>query len=170
MVKKALSIVAVLLLAGLLLNGITMTQQLKKIHSSLKGNIQSVEKLTQIQDSLIRKNGELQTMTATLDQLDKGLNQTIETTGQTYNELKQVVDYNADSLNVNNVMLKLSTNSKEQIGTVASTLAKLAPALSDMDRLLKQLATIAKQDESHLHDILDSARSMNAKTPEVKLP
>ncbi|SEN29168.1 hypothetical protein [Lihuaxuella thermophila] len=169
MLKKTFSILAVLLLSGLLINGITMTQQLKKIHASMEDNIEALEELNQVQAGIIRKNQELTNMLATLDKIDQGLTDTAGKTERTLSLLSTVVDYNADSLRVNDLMVHSSNLSKQQIHTLQSALSQLSPYLTELNQLLKQLSVTAKKDQQHLANILNSTETLNSKTPGVKL-
>ncbi|MBA4543572.1 MULTISPECIES: hypothetical protein [Thermoactinomyces] len=167
---KFLKILAILVLSGLLINSITMTQQMKKIEASLEDNLESIQKLNQVQASIIRKNEELGQMSNTLNKLDQNLDQVIGKTGETLALLTEVVRYNSGSLALNEQMEKSSKNAGTQISAVDSSMSALAPYLSDLDQLLKQLAATAKKDEQHLNDIYHSTRELNQKTPGVKLP
>lgn len=169
MIRKIFSILAILLLSGLLINGITMTQQLKKIHSSLEENVESIQQLNHVQASIIDKNKELIHMANTLGQIDSGLIEITEKTNNTLVLLSSVVDYNANTLALNSQMNQSSQQSKQQIEKLQSSLAGLSPYLQNMDQLLKQLSTIASQDQQHLRSILESTKTLNRKTPGVKL-
>lgn len=114
MIRKFISILGILLLSGVLINGITMTQHLKRIHSGLEDNLQSIQQLNQVQAAIIDKNGELAHMVRTVQRIDRGLNATIVKTDQTLTLLTTVVDYNADSLRLNDGMLGYSNNSKQK--------------------------------------------------------
>lgn len=170
MLKKTISILAVLLLSGLLINGITMTQQLKKIQTGLEENIESMEKLNQVQASIIDKNEELSHMLITVRNIDQSLVEITDKTSKTLTLLSTVVDYNASSLSLNNQMVGSSNQSKEQIQTVQASLAELSPYLNDLDQLLSQLSRTADQDKKHLESILKSTETMNSKTPGVSRP
>jgi methyl-accepting chemotaxis protein len=167
---KFLKILAILALSGLLINSITMTQQMKKIESSLEDNLESIQKLNLVQASIINKNKELGQMIITLDQLDKNLDDVIGKTGKTLTLLTEVVNYNSGSLALNEEMENSSKTAGAQISAVNSSMSKLSPYLSDLDQLLKQLAATAKKDEQHLNDIYHSTKELNQKTPGVKLP
>jgi chromosome segregation ATPase len=167
---KFLKILSILALSGLLINSITMTQQMKKIESSLEDNLESIQKLNQVQASIINKNKELGQMIITLDQLDKNLDDVIGKTGKTLTLLTEVVNYNSGSLALNEEMENSSKTAGAQISAVNSSMSKLSPYLSDLDQLLKQLAATAKKDEQHLNDIYHSTKELNQKTPGVKLP
>ena len=93
MIRKTLSIVALLLLSGFLINGITMTQNLKRLHAGLESNLESVKTLNQVPSSIIDKNGELSKMLSTMDRADKGLDDAIGKTDQLLTLLSKVVDY-----------------------------------------------------------------------------
>ncbi|MBA4494501.1 hypothetical protein ACFO25_18825 [Paenactinomyces guangxiensis] len=170
MFRKALSIFAMLLLSGLLINGMTMTQQLKKIHASLEDNIESIEQLNRVQASIIQKNNELNQMVTTLEQIDQGLTETTNKTNRTLSFLSSVVDYNADTLHLNNQMVNFSMQSKQQIHDVQSALSELSPSLTKLDQMLKQMSTMATKDKQHLDQILKSTKNLNSKTPRVNLP
>lgn len=170
MLKKTFSILAVLLLSGLMINGITMTQQLKKIHASMEANIEALEELNQVQGGIIEKNQELNHMLTTLEQIDQGLTDTKGKTERTLSLLSTVVDYNADSLRLNNQMVRSSNLSKQQIHTLQSALSELSPYLKDLNQMLKQLAVTAGRDQQHLTQILKSTETLNSKTPGVKQP
>jgi hypothetical protein len=167
---KFLKILSILALSGLLINSITMTQQMKKIESSLEDNLESIQKLNLVQASIINKNKELGQMIITLDQLDKNLDDVIGKTGKTLTLLTEVVNYNSGSLALNEEMENSSKTAGAQISAVNSSMSKLSPYLSDLDQLLKQLAATAKKDEQHLNDIYHSTKELNQKTPGVKLP
>jgi ABC-type transporter Mla subunit MlaD len=168
--RKTVSILAVLLLSGLLINGITMTQQLKKIHASLEDNIDALAELNEVQAAIISKNEELERMVDTLDSLDQGLGGTIDKTGQTLAYLSSVVDYNADSLRLNDHMVRLSQHSGTNIKSVRFSLAEVEPYLKQLDQILRQLAQTAERDQRHLERINRATRQMNTKIPEVNLP
>jgi uncharacterized phage infection (PIP) family protein YhgE len=168
MIRKTLSIIALLLLSGFLINGITMTQNLKRLHAGLESNLESVKTLNQVQSSIIDKNGELSKMLSTMDRADEGLDDAVAKTDQLLVLLSKVVDYNADTLRLNDQMLKYSSASKQDIQSINQNLAELNPYMKQMDEMLKNLATTAKEDEKYLRDILDSTRDMNSKVPGVK--
>ncbi|SFG40598.1 hypothetical protein SAMN04488025_13132 [Planifilum fulgidum] len=167
MIRKTLSIVALLLLSGFLINGITMTQNLKRLHAGLESNLESVKTLNQVQSSIIDKNGKLSKMLSTMDRADKGLDDAIGKTDQLLTLLSKVVDYNADTLRLNDQMLKHSSASKRDIQSISQNLAELDPYMKQMDEMLKNLASTAKEDEKYLKEILDSTRHMNSKLPGV---
>ena len=167
MIRKTLSVIAILLLSGFLINGITMTQNLKRLHAGLESNLESVKTLNRVQSSIIDKNGELTKMLATMDRADKGLDDAIGKTDQLLTLLSKVVEYNADTLRLNDQMLKSSADSKRDIQSISQNLAELDPYMKQMDEMLKKLAATAKEDEKYLKDMLDSTRHMNSKVPGV---
>ncbi|BCU82904.1 hypothetical protein JIR001_26870 [Polycladomyces abyssicola] len=169
MIRKFISILGILLLSGVLINGITMTQHLKRIHSGLEDNLQSIQQLNQVQAAIIDKNGELAHMVRTVQRIDRGLNATIVKTDQTLTLLTTVVDYNADSLRLNDGMLGYSNNSKQKIQAISSSLQELSPYMQQLDQMLKQMRATAAADRQHMEDILQSTREMNKKTPGVSL-
>jgi hypothetical protein len=169
LIRKFISILGILLLSGVLINGITMTQHLKRIHSGLEDNLQSIQQLNQVQAAIIDKNGELAHMLRTVQRIDRGLNATIVKTDQTLTLLTTVVDYNADSLRLNDGMLEYSNNSKQKIQAISSSLQELSPYMQQLDQMLKQMTATAAADRQHMQDILQSTREMNKKTPGVSL-
>ncbi|MBN2911056.1 hypothetical protein JQC72_16305 [Polycladomyces sp. WAk] len=169
MIRKIISILGILLLSGVLINGITMTQHLKRIHSGLEDNLRSIQQLNQVQAAIIDKNGELAHMLRTVQRIDRGLDATIVKTDQTLTLLTTVVDYNADSLRLNDGMLGYSSNSKQKIQAIRSSLQELSPYMQQLDQMLKQLRSTANADRQHMQDILQSTREMNKKTPGVSL-
>ena len=106
-------------------------------------------------------------MLSTMDRADKGLDDAIGKTDQLLVLLSKVVDYNADTLRLNDQMLKYSSNSKQDIQSISQSLAELDPYMKQMDEMLKNLAATAKDDEKYLKDILNSTRHMNSKLPGV---
>jgi len=169
LIRKFISILGILLLSGVLINGITMTQHLKRIHSGLEDNLRSIQQLNQVQSAIIDKNGELAHMLRTVQRIDRGLDATIVKTDQTLTLLTTVVDYNADSLRLNDGMLGYSKNSKQKIQAIRSSLQELSPYMQQLDQMLKQLRSTANADRQHMQDILQSTREMNKKTPGVSL-
>jgi len=169
LIRKIISILGILLLSGVLINGITMTQHLKRIHSGLEDNLRSIQQLNQVQSAIIDKNGELAHMLRTVQRIDRGLDATIVKTDQTLTLLTTVVDYNADSLRLNDGMLGYSNNSKQKIQAIRSSLQELSPYMQQLDQMLKQLRSTANADRQHMQDILQSTREMNKKTPGVSL-
>lgn len=170
MIRKTLSILGILLLSGVLINGITMTQHMKKIHAGLEDNLESIHKLNEVQSAIIHKNAELKKMVATVDKINKSMDTTIVKTDKTLDLLTKVVDLNADTLILNGGMLNYSANSKEKIAYLNKSLAELSPYMIQLDRMLKELQSIARADQNHLNEILKSTESMNRKTPGVELP
>jgi hypothetical protein len=169
LIRKFISILGILLLSGVLINGITMTQHLKRIHSGLVDNLHSIQQLNQVQAAIINKNGELAHMLRTVHQIDRGLDDTIVKTDQTLTLLTTVVDYNADTLRLNDGMLGYSNNSKQKIQAIRSSLQQLSPYMQRLDQMLKQMSATATADRQHMQDILQSTREMNNKTPGVNL-
>lgn len=163
MIRKTFSVIALLLLSGLLINGITMTQNLKRLHASLESNLESVKTLNQVQASIIDKNGELTTMLSTMDSVDKGLDDAIKKTDQLLVLLSRMVDYNADTLRLNEQMLRYSAISRQDIQSISQNLAELDPYLRQMDEILRSLVSTAIADEKYLKDMLESTRQMNSK-------
>ncbi|GGE27128.1 hypothetical protein GCM10011571_31680 [Marinithermofilum abyssi] len=169
MIRKAFSILGILLLSGVLINGITMTQHLKKIHAGLEDNLVSIQKLNQVQAAIIHKNEEINKMVSTVDNINKGLDQTIDRTNKTLALLTQVVDLNADSLRLNNDMIGYSSNSKNKISTLNQSLKELSPYMTQLDNMLKNLSKTAQEDQKHMNELLKSTESLNNKTPGVEL-
>jgi uncharacterized phage infection (PIP) family protein YhgE len=167
MIRKTVSVIAILLLSGFLINGITMTQNLKRLHAGLESNLESVKTLNRVQSSIIDKNGELTKMLATMDRADKGLDDAIGKTDQLLTLLSKVVEYNADTLRLNDQMLKSSADSKRDIQSICKNLAELDPYMNQMDEMLKKLAATAREDEQYMEDMLNSTRHMNSKVPGV---
>ncbi|PTX60697.1 hypothetical protein C8P63_1086 [Melghirimyces profundicolus] len=165
MIRKVLSILGILVLAGFLINGVTMTQNMKKLHAGLEDNLESTEKLNDVQAAVIDKNEELKGMLVTVDKVNGSLDETTDKTDQTLELLSQVVDYNADTLRLNNQMLKYSTTSGENIKAVGQSLKELSPYMDQLDAMLKDLDKTAAKDEKHLREILKATRSLNNKTP-----
>ncbi len=167
MVQKVLSILGILVLAGFLINGVTMTQNMKKLHAGLEDNLESTKKLNQVQASVIQKNEELKGMLATVDKVNSSLDGTVAKTDQTLTLLSQVVDYNQSTLQLNNKMLSYSTTTGDNIKAVHQSLEELAPYMNQLDSMLKDLSKTAAKDEQHLQGILESTKSLNNKTPGV---
>ncbi|MFC4077736.1 hypothetical protein [Salinithrix halophila] len=167
MIRKILSILGTLALAGFLINGITMTQNMKKLHAGLEDNLDSIERLNGVQAAVIDKNEELKGMLKTVDKININLDQTQAKTDDTLKLLSQVVDLNADTLHLNDRMLQFSGTTKKNIGTVHSSLSQLSPHMEKLDTMLKELDKTADHDKKHLKKILDSTESLNNKTPGV---
>jgi methyl-accepting chemotaxis protein len=168
--KNILGVVGILLLSGFLVSNITTTQQMKKIHAGMESNLASLRELVRIQDEVIKKNSELSRINTTLDEMDAGLDQTIVKTSQTLSLLSSVVDYNSNSLQLNNGMVSSSEYSGHKIKDVRATLDSMSPHLTELQRLLSQMVTIGESDRKHLDRILKATREMNQKTPGVKAP
>lgn len=165
---RVIQVIGILCLTALLINGVTMTQQMKKIQSSLDKNLKAVNQLNQVQGNIIQKNEELTRMTQTLDQLDNDLNGTIQQTGRTLSSLSDVVHYISGSLDLNRQTHQSSKNTKNEIEKVNQTLADMEPHLKELEQLLGQLSETTKKDEEHMKKLKESTESLNGKIPGVK--
>jgi DNA repair exonuclease SbcCD ATPase subunit len=165
---RIIQVLGILCLTALLINGVTMTQQMKKIQSSLDKNLKAVQQLNQVQGNIIQKNEELTRMTQTLDQLDGDLNGTIQQTGKTLDSLSEEVHYISGSLDLNRQTYQSSVNTGKEIEKVNQTLAEMEPHLKKLDQLLGQLSKTTQKDQEHMKRLNESTESLNGKIPGVK--
>ncbi|WP_047150765.1 hypothetical protein [Aneurinibacillus tyrosinisolvens] len=165
MIKKLAGILGVLVLSGLLINSMLMTFYLKKIDSGLNENLHSVRALGQLQKSIIDKNGELTGMIGTIGQIDGGLDAAIDRTSRLLVLLTQVVNLNADTLQINNAMEQSSLQSGATITSVNQSLKTVGPYTAQMKGYLESLKKTAASDAQKMNDIRQSAERMNQKLP-----
>ncbi|SFS99852.1 hypothetical protein [Marininema halotolerans] len=167
MLRKTLSIFGILLLSGFLLNGITMTQNMKKLHTGLKDNLLSIQRLNHVQTAVINKNKELNQMLATLDQVNGQLDKTITKTNQTLTELSKVEAVNQDTLELNDQMVSRSVETNKNIKQVHTSLKELSPYMVQINTMLATLNSTSRKDIDHLNTMLRSADQLDRKTPGV---
>jgi hypothetical protein len=165
MIKKLAGKVGVLVLSGVLINSMLMTFYLKKIDSGLNENLHSVRALGQLQKSIIDKNGELDGMIDTIGQIDGGLNAAVDRTSKLLVLLTQVVDLNADTLQINSTMEQSSRQSGATIANVNQSLKAIQPYTAQMKGYLESLKKTAASDMEKMNALRQSTDRMNQKLP-----
>jgi hypothetical protein len=164
-IRKLVGIIGVLVLSGLLINSMLMTFYLKKIDSGLNVNLQSVRALGELERSIIHKNGELTGMIDTIHQVDHGLDSTVSHTSNLLTLITQVVNLNAGSLQINNMMEKSAQQSGATIANVHKSLQAVAPYTAQMKQYLESLKKTAASDTQKMQAIRQSTDRMNQKLP-----
>ncbi|NGQ94291.1 hypothetical protein G3578_03765 [Brevibacillus sp. SYP-B805] len=166
-VKKGLAILGILLLSGLLVNSMVMTYYLKKIDSGLNENLKSTQELAHYQESMLAKNGELQNMLSTVGTIDAGMDQAVARTSRLLFLLAQVVDLNAQTLQLNQDMESVSRQSGSAIAEVNRLVRELNPQTTWMKAYMEQIQQAAESDAENLDAIRRSTEKMNRKLPGV---